>query len=69
VHTFYSNLIVKPEDIIFKNMNSTVLEYFMIGLPWELLYVDDRVLIVDSIEEAMVKFKKWWKEVESKVSV
>jgi len=32
--------------------------YYGVGLPWELLYPDDLVLIADSIEEVVVKLKK-----------
>jgi len=31
---------------------------FRTGLSWELLYVDDLVLIVESMEDAVAKFKK-----------
>ena len=32
---------------------------FSTGLPWELLYVDDLVLIAESIEDLERKFEKW----------
>ena len=35
------------------------------GLPGELLYADDLVSIVESLDEAKVKFKKWKKRLES----
>ena len=32
---------------------------FRVGLPWELLYADDLVLIADSLRGAEEKIRKW----------
>ena len=39
---------------------------FCTGVPWELLYTDDLVLIVDSQEECISKLKAWKAGIESK---
>ena len=39
---------------------------FREGLPYELLYVDDLVLMADSMEELMVKLGKWKESLETK---
>lgn len=39
---------------------------FRTGLPWELLYADDLVLIAESIEELESKFEKWKSGMEEK---
>ena len=39
---------------------------FREGLPYELLYVDDLVLMADSIEELMVKLGKWKESLDTK---
>ena len=36
------------------------------GLPWELLYADDIVLMADSEDELKVKFLKWKRSMELK---
>jgi len=44
----------------------TLLSTFRTGLPWELLYADDLVLITDNMDEVVVKFKRWKDGIESK---
>ena len=39
---------------------------FRTGLPWELLYVDDLVLMADSIEELEILFERWKSGMEQK---
>ena len=39
---------------------------FRTGVPWELLYADDLVIIADSLEECISKLKAWKTGVESK---
>ena len=39
---------------------------FRVGLPWELLYADDLVLIADSLRGAEEKFRKWREGMTSK---
>lgn len=39
---------------------------FKTGLPWELLYAADLVLIVESLEEDEEKFVKWKEGMETK---
>ena len=39
---------------------------FRSGLPWELLYADDLVIIAESMEELAMKLEKWQKGMESK---
>lgn len=41
-------------------------EEFRTGCPWELLYADDLVLVAESMEELVVKLKKWKEGMESK---
>ena len=36
------------------------------GLPWELLYADDLVIIADSFEELKRKMENWKNEIEKK---
>ena len=36
------------------------------GVPWELLYADDLVLISESLDDCIYKFEKWKLEIESK---
>ena len=36
------------------------------GVPWELLYADDLVLISESLDDCISKFEKWKLEIESK---
>jgi len=42
-----------------------LLRNFSTGLPWELLYADDLVLIAESMEDVVVKFKRWKDGMES----
>ena len=42
---------------------------FRTGVPWELLYVDDLVLIADTQEECVSKLKTWKAGMEFKGSV
>ena len=39
---------------------------FRMGIPWELLYVDDLVIIADSFEKCVVKVNAWKEVLESK---
>ena len=39
---------------------------FRTGLPWELLYADDLVLMADSIEELEILFERWKSGMEQK---
>src|SRR5207245_4650136 len=39
---------------------------FREGLPYELLYADDLVLMTDSMEELMEKLEKWKESLETK---
>ena len=39
---------------------------FRTGVPWELLYADDLVIIADSMEECIAKLKAWKSGMESK---
>ena len=39
---------------------------FRTGCPWELLYADNLVIIATSMEELIVKLKKWKKGTDSK---
>ncbi|KAI8496011.1 hypothetical protein Bbelb_264270 [Branchiostoma belcheri] len=39
---------------------------FRTGLPWELLYADDLVVIADSLEECIARLKAWKLNMESK---
>ena len=39
---------------------------FRTGVPWELLYADDLVIIADSLEECISKLKAWKTGMESK---
>ena len=39
---------------------------FREGLPYELLYADDLVLMADSMEELTVKLEKWKESLETK---
>ena len=42
------------------------LSYEFLGVPWELLYVDDLVLIMDTPEDCMSKLKAWKAGMECK---
>ena len=39
---------------------------FRRGVPWELLYADDLVVMADSLEECIVKLKAWKEGMECK---
>ena len=39
---------------------------FCMGIPWELLYVDDLVIIADSFEKCVVEVNAWKEVLESK---
>ena len=39
---------------------------FRTGVPWELLYADDLVVIADSLEECISKLRVWKAGMESK---
>ena len=39
---------------------------FCAGLPWELLYADDLVIIADSLDELSVKMERWMAELSAK---
>ena len=41
---------------------------FRTGLPWELLYADDLVLMADSIEELEILFERVWNGAERPTS-
>ena len=39
---------------------------FRTGVPWELLYADDLVVIADSLEECIAKLRMWKRGMEEK---
>ena len=39
---------------------------FSAGLPWELLYADDLVIMTDSLDELSVKLERWKAELSTK---
>ena len=39
---------------------------FSAGLPWELLYADDLVIMADSLDELSVKLERWKAELSAK---
>ena len=41
---------------------SPLSHHFCTGVPWELLYADDHVVMTGSMEECIAKLKKVWKE-------
>ena len=47
-------------------MLEALTQHFGCGLPWELLYADDLVIIAESEESLMEKTRKWKEELEMK---
>ena len=39
---------------------------FRVGIPWEVLFADDLVIIADSLEECIARLKAWKKGMEQK---
>ena len=39
---------------------------FSAGLPWELLYAEDLVIMADSLDELSVKLERWMAELSAK---
>ena len=52
--------------VLFILVASAFSHEFHTGLPWELLNVDDLVLIADAQEECITKLKAWKADMESK---
>ena len=52
--------------ILFIMVLEAVSHEFRGGLPWELLYAGDRVLIVNSMEEVMGKYTVWKEGMEAR---
>ena len=47
-------------------MLEALTQHFGCGLPWELLYADDLVIIAESEQSLMEKMRKWKEELEMK---
>ena len=52
--------------LLFIIVPETLSREFRTGLPWELLYADDLVLMADSIEELEILFERWKSGMEQK---
>ena len=55
-----------PSPLLFIIALEALSREFRTGLPWELLYADDLVLMADSIEELEILFERWKSEMEQK---
>ena len=61
---FYPGSILNP--LLFILVLEALTREFRTGLPWELLYADDLVLMADSIEELEILFERWKSGMEQK---
>ena len=52
--------------LLFTIVLEALTQHFGGGLPWELLYADDLVIIAESEECLMEKMRKWKEELEMK---
>ena len=55
-----------PSPLLFIIVLESLSREFRRGLPWELLYADDLVLMADSIEELEILFERWKSGMEQK---
>ena len=53
-------------DILFILLLEALSHEFRTGVPWELLYADDLVVIADSLHECISKLQVWKAGMESK---
>ena len=55
----HQGFVLSP--LLFIAVMKVVSRKFKVGLPWELLYGDDLVLLASSEEELLEKIRKWKK--------
>ena len=55
-----------PSPLLFIIVLEALSREFRTGLPWELLYADDLVLMADSIDELEILFERWKSGMEQK---
>ena len=64
MHTVHQGSVLSP--LLFILVLEALSREFRTGVPWELLYADDLVIIADSLEECISKLKAWKTGMESK---
>ena len=61
---FYQCSLLSP--LLFIIVLEVLSQEFCVGVPWEVLYVDDLMVIADSLYECVRRFQTWKKGMEKK---